>query len=124
MDDDLNSAGAMGAVFTFVNEVNHELDGVGRPVSTEERDTALETLRDVDRVLGLLDLARGSRVLSAEEEARIDALVREREEARSSRDFARADEIRDELAEEGIVLEDSPEGTRWKVVRRTEEPVG
>jgi len=124
MDDDLNSAGAMGVVFTFVNEVNHELDTVGEPVPASERDRTLDALERVDRVLGLLELARGARELHSDEAARIDSLVAEREEARARRDFARADEIRDELAARGIVLEDSPEGTRWKVVRGTEETAG
>ncbi len=124
MDDDLNSAGAMGALFTFVNEVNHELDGIAGTVAESDRDAALDALDQVDRVLALLELARGTRQLDVGEVARIEALVEEREEARASRDFARADEIRDELAARGIVLEDSSDGTRWKVVRRTEEAAG
>ncbi|MFW6200682.1 MAG: cysteine--tRNA ligase [Gemmatimonadota bacterium] len=121
MDDDLNSAGAMGALFTFVNEVNHELDSVGDGIPESDRNEALDALGDVDRVLALLELARGSRELDPDEVARIESLVEEREEARARRDFARADEIRDELAARGVVLEDSPDGTRWKVVRRTEK---
>ena len=120
LDDDLNSAGALGALFTFVNEANAALDGSGTPVDEDAREEALEALDSMDRVLGLLELARRSRQLEAGQIERIEERIREREEARDSRDFERADAIRDELAAEGIVLEDTPHGTRWKVVGPTE----
>jgi cysteinyl-tRNA synthetase len=62
-------------------------------------------------VLGL-DLADGA-APADDDDAAIDALVRERDEARAARDFARADQIRDELAARGIKLEDTPGGTIW-----------
>jgi cysteinyl-tRNA synthetase len=71
-------------------------------------------LADFDAVLGL-DLARAlPRTAQQESDPRIDARVAEREEARRRRDFAAADRIRDELAAEGILLEDTPEGARWR----------
>ncbi len=117
MDDDLNSAAAMGALFTHVGEANAELDRAGGPVPPVERDRALETLRSIDEVLGLLELARRDREVEAADEERIEALIEEREAARADGDYGRADEIRDALAEEGVVLEDTAEGTRWKVVK-------
>ena len=80
-----------------------------------DRQCVLDSLARVDQVLGVLD-ADEWRVseegdLSDEE---IDQLLVERREARESRDFARADEIRDQLTDQGIVLEDTPTGTRWK----------
>jgi cysteinyl-tRNA synthetase len=71
-------------------------------------------LREFDAALGL-DLERAlPRASVQESDPRIDALVARREEARRSRDFAEADRIRDELAAEGILVEDTPEGPRWR----------
>ena len=71
----------------------------------------------MDRVLGLLSVAREGRRVDADVESWIESLISERKAARESRDFQRADEIRDELADRGIVLEDSSTGTRWKMTR-------
>jgi cysteinyl-tRNA synthetase len=117
MGDDLNSAEAMAALFIFVNEVNAELDRVGSPVRSSDRDAGLETLESMDQVLGLLELARAAREVDDTTEDWIQEQVRLREQARADRDFAAADAIRDELADRGVVLEDSPEGTRWKIVK-------
>jgi cysteinyl-tRNA synthetase len=80
-----------------------------------------DALASIDKVLGLLEVARMSRALDAETIAWVDRMVAERQAARKGKDFARADEIRKELSAKGIVLEDSAQGTRWKVVRRVEE---
>jgi len=116
MDADLNSAGAMGELFSFVSAVNGELDRIDGPVPPADRDAVLEALESMDRVLGILELAHRDRAVEGADEERIEALIGEREEARAEGDYARADEIRDALAEEGVVLEDTPQGTRWKVV--------
>jgi cysteinyl-tRNA synthetase len=71
-------------------------------------------LREFDAFLGL-DLAHAQpRSRVSESDPRIDALVQQREEARGAKDFAAADRIRDELAAEGVFIEDTPEGPRWR----------
>jgi cysteinyl-tRNA synthetase len=117
MDDDLNSAEALGAVFIFLNRVNAEMDRTGGRITSADRDAALEAVDAMDQVLGLLEVADRERSVDDDLEGWIESMIRERVEARQSRDFARADAIRDELADRGIVLEDSAEGTRWKIVR-------
>ncbi|MDH5589096.1 MAG: cysteine--tRNA ligase [Gemmatimonadota bacterium] len=116
MDDDFNSADAMGALFVLVTEVNAELDRAGA-VRPNERDAVLDALRSMDQVLGLLEVAHRDRTVDDELGAWVEGKIQERKEARNARDFATADAIRDELAGRGIVLEDGPEGTRWKVVK-------
>ncbi|GMV07928.1 MAG: cysteine--tRNA ligase [Gemmatimonadota bacterium] len=115
MDDDFNSADALAALFTFVNRVNGELDGRAA-VSPADRDAALDTLRSMDRVLGLLEVAHAAVAVDDELTAWVEGRIQARADARKARDFAAADAIRDELAGRGIVLEDGPQGTRWKVV--------
>lgn len=114
MDDDFNSADALAAVFVFVSAVNAELDG-REAVPAPDRDAALEALRSVDEVLGLLEVAHASRAVDDEMAEWVERKIEERAQARADRDFARADAIRDELADHNIVLEDGPGATRWKV---------
>ena len=115
MDNDLNTADALGAVFTLVARVNAALDDRAS-VTPGDRDAVLAALASMDDVLGLLEVARSSRAVDDEMSAWVEGLIRQRKEARATKNWARADEIRDELTEKGIVLEDGPEGTRWKVV--------
>jgi cysteinyl-tRNA synthetase len=121
LDDDLNSADALGALFLFVSDVNAAFLRSGGRVHPSERRAALEALASMDRVLGLLETAHRGRTVDDETARWVEGLIEERSAARKGRDFARADAIREELARQGIVLEDGPAGTRWKVVHRTEE---
>jgi cysteinyl-tRNA synthetase len=116
MDNDLNSSEAMAAVFVMVKEVNAALDGADA-VSPEDLQAATDALTSIDRVLGLVELAKAGRSVDDDMASWIEGMIVERKEARAHRDFARADAIREELTERGVVLEDSADGTRWKIVR-------
>jgi cysteinyl-tRNA synthetase len=112
MADDLNVPGALGAVFELVRDMHAAMDHgqVGEP-DARAIDAAFD---EFDRVLGVLSLRRAEDQRPPIPAAEIDALVAGRQEARKARDFARADAIRADLDARGIVLEDSPAGTRWK----------
>jgi cysteinyl-tRNA synthetase len=107
LDDDLNTAGALGALFEMVRDMNTSLDR--QVAGSDEIGAALALLSDFETVFGI-PLGREKEQLTAEEAD----LVQGREEARRNRDYAEADRIRDQLLERGIVLEDTPSGTRWK----------
>ena len=106
MDDDFNTADAVAAVFDLVRFANTNL--------SEESSSAfaaglLEQLLTLTDVLGLIALPKAE-ILDKE----IEDLITERQEARKARNFARADEIRDELLAKGIILKDTREGVKWK----------
>jgi cysteinyl-tRNA synthetase len=109
LDDDLNTAEALGAVFEFVREMNTALDE-GR-FREANRESALRVLDVFD---GIFDVLKAGEAAGALTEAEIEAKIAERNAARKSRDFALADQIRGWLLEKGIVLEDTRDGVRWK----------
>ena len=115
MDNDFNSADALAAIFILVSEVNAELD-LRPAVIGADRDQALNALRSMDGVLGLLEVAHTSRVVGDEVTAWVERKLEERANARANGEYAAADVIRKELEERGILVEDGPTGTRWKVV--------
>lgn len=107
MDDDLNTANAITVLFEVVKEANQYM--TSQNVGVKEIRAYKELLLELTDVLGLV-LEQDEELLDSD----IDALIVERTEARASRNFARADEIRDLLAAKGIVLEDTPQGVRWR----------
>lgn len=107
MDDDLNTANAITVLFDVVKEANLYMrqENVGKTEIQAYKDLLVE----LTGVLGLI-LEQEEDLLDSE----IDALIEERTEARRARNFSRSDEIRDLLAAKGIVLEDTPQGVRWR----------
>ncbi len=106
-EDDLNSAAALGALFAFVKEANTALEG--GLLAPADAASARALLREADGVLGVLAPAEDASL-----EAEVEAKIAARQEARKRRDFAASDAIRDELAARGILLEDTPQGVRWR----------
>lgn len=109
LDDDLNTAEALAAVFEYVRATNILLDTGG--FFEGNKAAALELLAKFDAVF---DVIRQTAAESLLDEAAIDRLITERNDAKKSRNFARADEIRRHLLAEGIILEDTKDGVRWK----------
>ncbi len=104
MDDDLNTADAISAVFELIKQVNSYVTG---GCSKEFAEKCLSLLTELTKVLGLLCDER-----SQEVDEGIDRLVAERQAARANKDFKRADEIRDLLKAKGITLKDTPQGVQ------------
>lgn len=109
MDDDLNTAEALAAVYEYVRDTNSAMDLgeflAGNVASAlaflAEFDSIFEVLKPTAKVGGISD-------------AEIETLVAKRASAKKARDFARADEVRKQLADQGVILEDTKEGVRWK----------
>ncbi len=107
MDDDLNTSVALAAVHNFSREVNTAL--ARKQVKADNQRELLEVIDRIDSVLNIFG-EQQPEILDSE----IQALLNDRQEARRRRDFGRADEIRRELADRGIILEDTKDGVRWK----------
>lgn len=107
MDDDLNTAAALAAVHDLVREINTVLAKGG--LRADDKEAVLDAIGRFNSVLGIFGELE-TEILAE----KIEALIAERQEARRNRNFARSDEIRDLLAEKGIILEDTKDGVRWK----------
>jgi cysteinyl-tRNA synthetase len=108
LDDDLNTAQALAAVFDFIRKCNIALSEGA--VREEDRRRIMDFFKKVDERLAIIpsmeELVQG--------DAEIESLVAKRNEARKNRDFAMSDRIRDQLLDRGVVIEDTREGTRWR----------
>ncbi len=124
MDDDLNTAGAIGLVFEKVREMNKLLDSDKGPLNDTTR-SRLENDRHqlflAARVLGLLheqpeDFFRQlAGTQKHADPAEIEKMIADRTEARAAKDWAKSDEIRERLKGLGVILEDGPQGTTWRL---------
>ena len=108
MDDDLNTADAIAAIFELVTEVNTVISDEG---SKKYAKTALAQLMELSDVLGILSEGETDGE-SDENDTELDALIEERQKAREEKNWARADEIRDILKEKGITIKDTPQGVQ------------
>jgi cysteinyl-tRNA synthetase len=107
LDDDLNTSVALAALHNLMREINVAL--ANDALRADDKAFVLDAVAKFDSVLGIFG-APAEEMLDAD----IEALIEERQEVRRNRNFARSDEIRDLLAERGIVLEDTKDGVRWK----------
>jgi cysteinyl-tRNA synthetase len=112
MEQDLNTAGALGVVFELVRALNAAIDN--NELGKDDVPVVRAVFDRFDDVLGVLALRRQEDRQTALPADDIERLVSARQDARKRRDFAEGDRIRQQLLDAGIVLEDSPTGTRWK----------
>ncbi len=106
MDDDLNTADGISALFDLTKDINTKI--LDKPVSKAVCEYAAKLFDELSDVLGLL-YNRKENDLDSE----IEALIEQRQEARKNKDWATADRIRDELKAKGIILKDTPQGVTW-----------
>ena len=105
MEDDLNTADALAAIFMLVRDINTAIAGGAKKAT-------LEACADIfDQLTGVLGLVYNRKTDRLDSE--IEELIEKRTEARKAKDFKTADEIRDKLKEMGIILEDTPQGVKW-----------
>jgi len=110
--DDLNAPNALGGLFTFITKANAELDRKGGDAESLERARAA-----FGRINGVLDIVPDRTVDDPELAAWVEEQLSARRSARERRDFGEADRIRNDLTERGVLIEDGPAGTKWKLAR-------
>jgi cysteinyl-tRNA synthetase len=112
LDDDLNTALALGSIFVLIREINNAL--TEGKLQVDNRNEILEWFALVDDRLAIIpsDAPHGEGDQS--NDAEIEALIAERIAARKNRDFAESDRIRDKLNDMGILVEDTREGMKWR----------
>ena len=108
MDDDLNTADAIGALFELVRFINKEV-----LTAAPAKNAVASALKVFDELTGVLGIVYNEKKEEEGGDAAIDALIAERTAARKEKNWARADEIRNQLTAMGIVLEDTPQGVKW-----------
>jgi cysteinyl-tRNA synthetase len=113
LDDDLNTAEALAALFEYVRDTNTSMDAGEFPAANVPR--AMELLNQFDAIFDVLrPSGTGATAGAGMNDAEVEALISERAQAKKNRDFARSDQIRQQLLDAGTILEDTKEGVRWK----------
>jgi cysteinyl-tRNA synthetase len=110
--DDLNTAAGLGAMFDLIRSLNIMMDA--KQVGKGDAPEIIAAFSHFDRVLGVLSLRRAEDATPPIPMAEIDAAIQARQDARRRRDFGEADRLRQDLLAKGVILEDGPQGTRWK----------
>ncbi len=110
VDNDLNVSGGLGVFFDFIHKINTMISD--DKISERDAERILDAVKRLDQVFGFI--FSGTTEENDADKERIDLLVNERIQAKKDKQFARADEIRDILKNEGVILEDTKDGTRWK----------
>jgi cysteinyl-tRNA synthetase len=111
VNDDLNIAGGLGVFFDFIHDINSLISE--EKLFLPDVKKVLEALKKLDSVFGFIYYTDNAQANIDTD--KIESLIKERVEAKAQKNFKRADEIRDTLLKEGIILEDSKDGTRWKI---------
>lgn len=104
MENDINTADAITAIFNIIKKIN---TGLNEDSNKKVVESTLGTLKKLTKVLGILEISK-------ETDEEVEGLIEERVQARKNKDFKRADEIRQQLLEMGVVIEDTRAGTKWK----------
>jgi len=112
INDDLNTSKALGAIFRLIRHVNSLISE--QRLSPMDAKNVMDALQDVDKVLGCLDISIPDPELSR----KIQDLVSQREKARNSMDWDKADDIRQQLLDLGVEIMDTPGGIRWRWIKR------
>jgi len=112
LENDLNTAAGLAALFDLVKSGNAAIDA-GK-MSNDDAALVRSAIDEFDRVLGVVSLRRAEDEKPPIPVEEIEGMIEARKAARQRRDFAEADRIRVSLAEQGVLLEDGPSGTRWK----------
>lgn len=123
MDDDFNTASALGHMFELIREANRFLDT--KPSGEKAKELVTRTRKLLAEAGGVLNIFNKTaeewyrslmkvKKIGFTEETLLEKIA-QRQDARKSKDWAAADEIRDELSAKGIILEDKPDGTAWKI---------
>jgi cysteinyl-tRNA synthetase len=107
LDDDLNTAEALAAIHDFARETNTAM--AGGIIKSDDRKSLLELVESFDSVFNVFGEVK-QELLDSE----VQALIDQRQDARKAKNFARSDEIRNQLTEMGIILEDTKDGLRWR----------